>query len=241
MAPPRLVVLDADGTLVPEGSGSTPSDAAMEAVDAIRDRAELALASGRTEPDLRKVAEAAGIDRFVCELGGLVVDGDETWPTVAWDGDDPAEQIRASGVLEEIVDAFPDLAVDPYGHRVTVPVHGELSLDEIDEIAAIVDAHDGLCVLDNTVAGRIVVLHVAPEGLSKAAGLAALQDRLGIGPEATIVVGDSPEDAACHARARNVYIVADGTRGRVEAGNVVELEAPNGAGVAEAIRRAFDS
>lgn len=240
MTQPRLVVLDADGTLVPEGNGSIPSDEAMEAVERIRDRTELALASGRTEADLRKVADRAGIDRFVCELGGRVVDGDDAWSTVARDGDEPAEAIRASGVLDEIVDAVPDLAVDPYGHQVTVPVHGELSPDEIDEIEAIVGAHDGLCVLDNTVAGRIVVLHVAPEGLSKAAGVAALQDRIHIGPEATVVVGDSPQDAACHARARNVYIVADGTRGRVEAGNVVELDAGNGRGVAEAIGREFD-
>lgn len=240
MAAPRLVVLDADGTLVPEGNGSTPSDAAMQAVERIRDRTELALASGRTEPDLRKVARNAGIDRFVCELGGLVVDGDETWPAVAWDGDDPAEEIRASGVLDEIVDVFPDLSVDPYGHRVTVPVHGELSPEGIERIEAIVAGHAGLCVLDNTVAGRIVVLHVAPEGLSKAAGLAALQDRLGVEPSETIVVGDSPQDAGCHARARRVYIVGDGTAGRVEAGNVVTLDAPNGRGVAEAIGREFE-
>lgn len=239
---PELVVLDADGTLVPEGHGSTPSRQAMDAIEAIRDRTTLALVSGRTVPDTRKVAEAAGIDLFCAELGGVLVTPDGQRRTFPWDrAVDPVEAVHASGVVEAIRERYPALSVDEYGHRVTVPMSGEVAPEEIAEIRALVEAFDGdLTVLDNTVSGRIVVLHVGPAGVGKAAGVRALQEHLGVGPDATVMFGDSPEDASCHPCVRTLYLVANGIHSPVDGRHVVRTEGEDGTGVAWGLRREFE-
>lgn len=248
--PPRLVVLDADGTIVPEGAGSTPSPAAVSALTAVRraaaragDDLHLALVSGRTVPDTAKVARPVGVELFSAELGAvLVVPGREPEWTIAWEeASDPVDAVRASGVLDAVLEAYPDLDVDNrYGHRVSLPVSGELAPGDVAEIKTIVEATDPrFTALDNTVGGRIVVVHLAPRGVGKAAGVRALQDHLGVGSEETVLFGDSPEDAACHGCVRRVYLVANGTPGGVDSASVVRTRAANGKGVAEGLRREF--
>lgn len=238
---PELVVLDADGTLVPEGHGSTPSRQAMAVLDEVRDRTTLALVSGRTVPDTRKVAEAAGIDLFCAELGGVLVTPDGQRRTFPWDrAVDPVEAVHASGVVEAIRARYPTLSVDEYGHRVTVPLSGEATPEEVAEIRALVEGSDAdLTVLDNTVSGRIVVLHVGPVGVGKVAGVRALQEHLGVPPEATVMFGDSPEDASCHPCVRTLYLVANGIHGPIEDRHVVRTAGEDGAGVAWGLRREF--
>lgn len=239
--PPRLVILDADGTIVPEGAGSTPSPAALSALDAVRDRTTLALVSGRTARDTRKVAATAGIDLFSAELGGLLVaDGTETL-IIPWDRDvEPAQAVRQSGLVEQILEVYPGLSVDEYGHRITVPMSGDLDLEQVAAVRRLVEeADDRFTVLDNTVSGRVVVLHVGPRAVGKAAGVRALQDHLGVGPDETVMFGDSPEDAACHGCVARLYLVANGQPGPVPDRHVVWTEGEDGAGVAWGLRREF--
>lgn len=245
--PPRLVVLDADGTLVPEGAGSTPSRAALAALETARDAAEgrlhLALVSGRTVRDTRKVADPAGVELFSAELGAvLVVPGRAPELTIPWEHPgDPVDAVRDAGVLDAVLEAYPELSVDDrYGHRVSLPVSGRLGPADVAEIKAIVEDHDPrFTARDNTVGGRIVVVHLAPRGVGKATGVRALQAHLGVGPKETVLIGDSPEDAACHGCVRRVYLVANGTPGTVPDRHVVRTRADNGAGVAEGLGREF--
>lgn len=254
--PPRLVVLDIDGTLVNGGFRRPVDPAALDALMAARGRAQaqggevhVALITGRTAPDTLPVARAVGADAYACELGGLLVAGGEgdgdgaameafTFP---WDGaDDPADAVRASGLLDRVLAAHPGLRVDEFGHRCSVPLSGRLPASRVPGVRALVEGSDArFTALDNSVPDRLTILHVGPRGLGKAAGVRALRERFDVPADATVLFGDSPEDARCLDEVRTVYLVAPGGADGVGLGNVLRPPRPGGEGVAWGLGREF--
>jgi hydroxymethylpyrimidine pyrophosphatase-like HAD family hydrolase len=214
--PVGLVALDLDGTLL--GLDGSLSEAVREAVHAAAGRSELVVATGRSLHTTLPALAALGLDSgFVVASNGSVlarVDAGRArveW-TVTFDARPAVELVRAAlpdalfGVEElgrgyRVTEAFPDgeltgetevvglerLLADPV-NRVVVRTPDRAPSDFLTAVAAA-----GLQGL-NYVVGYTSWLDLMPPGVSKATALEDVRERLGVAPEATLAVGDGPND-----------------------------------------------
>lgn len=256
MIPTRAVYLDLDGTLLGHG-GSLLRDgdgafslAGARALEAChRAGAEVVLVSGRRRSMLFEDARILGAGAYAFEAGaGLVVDGETTWLTGAFQ---PAE----GATVHELIDATgaPALLLEHFagrlrhhepwhlGREVSHLFRGDVDAAEADALLAR-HGHDGLRLLDNGAARDGRVFHLVPDTVSKAGAVAAHMRIRGLAREECLAVGDSPEDLAIAGVVGAFWLVANalerdpGLRedaGR--AGNVRVAEAAHGGGVYEAV------
>ena len=196
---PRLVALDVDGTLVTYADFFDPPT--RQVVNAVRTTLQagvhVVLATGRslhsTIPVIDQLRLTEGF--AVCSNGAVVADVASRTPVhvVTFDASDPVQYFA-----EEIPDAV--LAIEELG--VGFRVTGDFPVGELDGRVTVV-THDEL--LDGPVT-RLVVrwpqgdrerlrrVDIMPEGVSKAAGLATVCEKLGFSRSDVMAVGDGHND-----------------------------------------------
>lgn len=224
--PMRCVYTDLDGTLLGrgasllrdgEGNFSLLGARALEAC--FRAEAEVVPVSGRTRQMLHEDCRLLGLTSYVYELGGgMVVDGEDT-PLA---GEGAYERIAESGTPQRLFERFPGRLEyhDPWhqGRTVTHLLRGLVDLDEANAILP-----DDQQLVDNgaispkptlpDLPGPPHAYHLAPRGVSKAAGVAAHMRARGYAREECIAVGDSREDVEMADQVGRFFLVANARAG----------------------------
>lgn len=210
-----LVALDIDGTLVDAEERATP--AVVEAVAAVRAAgAEVVLSTGRSVYGIGNIIDLLRLPagRCVASNGAVTF----TYPPVhikAAVTFDPAPAVRA--VLEQVPDALVAVEVVGHGFRAnrhfpTGEIGGQIWIEPLDDLVkqpvtrVIIrdpqsSAEDFLALADdvglqgtNYFVGFTAWLDLAPEGVTKAAALAALAAELGLRPTDVLAIGDGRND-----------------------------------------------
>ncbi|HSI26589.1 MAG TPA: HAD family hydrolase [Aeromicrobium sp.] len=212
---PKLVALDVDGTVVDEENRISP--AVARAVRAVVDAGiHVVVSTGRAVPGALEVVERLELPdgMAVCSNGAVLI-GFRPLEILEAITFDASEAVRR--VVERVPDAFVAVEEIGVGYRVNQPfpsgeIAGTITIEEVDSLIAepvtrvIVRApthdpeefHDlveGLGLTDiNYYIGYTAWLDLAPMGVSKASALSDVGDRLGIGAEDVLAVGDGFND-----------------------------------------------
>ncbi|MEP6665229.1 MAG: HAD family hydrolase [Nocardioidaceae bacterium] len=212
---PRLIALDIDGTLVDFDESVRPS--VIAAVQATRDAgAHVVLSTGRSVFSITRVIETFGLtDGYCVASNGAVT---FTYPpttvrsTITFD---PEPAVRA--VLEHVPDALVAVEVIGRGYRANRhfpdgEINGELWLESVDDLirepVTRVIIRDPQSSADEFIAlaerlglhgtnyfvGYTAWLDLAPEGVSKASGLADIAAELGVAQSDVLAIGDGRND-----------------------------------------------
>lgn len=212
---PRLVALDIDGTLLDAREHITP--AVRDAVRrAGRRGTHIVLATGRSTFGITRVAEDLELS------GGMTVasNGAVTfsyWPVEVCDTVrfDAREAVKL--LLEHVPDALVAVEVVGRGYRVNRhfpdgEITGEMWIESVDNLVA--DPVTRVIIRDpsqsaeefvelaerlglqgtNYFVGYTAWLDLAPEGVSKASGLAAVAERLQVAQSDVLAIGDGRND-----------------------------------------------
>lgn len=212
---PKLVALDVDGTIV--NGANELSDAVRDAVLGIRAAGiETVISTGRAIPGVVDTLGKLGFtDGYAVASNGAVVfqyNPVEVIHSVTFDA---SHAVRR--VMEQVPDAIVAVEDVGTGFRVNRPFpesefSGQFVIDDVDtliaepvtrvvirstdhspaEFTAIV--HDLGLTGTNYFIGYSAWLDLAPEGVSKASGLAFLGERLGIAQADILAVGDGNND-----------------------------------------------
>jgi HAD superfamily hydrolase (TIGR01484 family) len=212
---PRMVALDIDGTLLDAHEYITP--AVRNAVGRARDAgAHIVLSTGRSTFGITRVVEDLDL------TGGYAVasNGAVTfsyWPvevrsTTTFDARETVKLL-----LEQVPDAMVAVEVIGRGYRVNKPfphgeITGELWIESVDELVAepvtrviirdpsqsaeeFVELAERLGLQGtNYFVGYTAWLDLAPEGVSKASGLASIANVLGVDHTDVLAIGDGRND-----------------------------------------------
>ena len=204
MSPP--LVLDIDGTLT-DGDGAVDP----RVFDVLPDwDAPVVLATGKSFPYPVALLHFMGLPEVViAENGGVVCDGESV--TFAGDRD------RATAVAEAFVDRGGDLGwsgadlVNRW-RETEIAVH----IDADEALLREVADEFGMEVYDTGYA-----YHVKTPGVEKGVGLEALDESMGLDPDAFVAVGDSVNDASTFAVAGRSFAVANADEAATAAADVV--------------------
>jgi len=211
---PRLVALDVDGTLVDHENAMSP--AVHQVVNELRDSGvEVVISTGRAVPGVLNCADKLGFEGYaIASNGALVISYRpvEILHSVTFDA---SEAVRR--IVERIPEALVAVEEIGVGYRVSAPfpsgeINGTITVQEIDDLVAepvtrvviraperSVDEFHRLAEelgLEDTnyYVGYTAWLDIAPPGVSKASGLQALCDRLGVEAADVLAVGDGNND-----------------------------------------------
>ncbi|WP_343071792.1 HAD family hydrolase [Brevibacterium renqingii] len=219
---PHLIALDVDGTIV--GYDGSLSESVRRVLDRLAEEGHhLVISTGRALPGALEVVHALGIERgfVVCSNGSVVVRLDPELPlgwemhhVVSFDPRDALEKMREALPTALFLVEDPDLhrwasAEFPAGELAESDTLDIVDFDELltkratrivmrevngtaEEFAAAVDRL-GLHEVSYSV-GWSNWLDIAPEGISKASGLALVATELGVDHEHTIGAGDGLND-----------------------------------------------
>jgi 3-deoxy-D-manno-octulosonate 8-phosphate phosphatase KdsC-like HAD superfamily phosphatase len=206
----RAVALDLDGTLT---ENDHLAGAAMAAIKASRDERRMILVTGRIFDDLE--AAFPGLwrefDALVTENGAVLHTRCGAWPL-------------ASPVDPAVGCALAERGVVARAGRVLLALAG-------DDAATAVDVITGLGLDCQVVHNRGAAM-VLPAGVTKATGLLAALDELGLSAHNTIAAGDAENDLALLQAAEVGAAVANAVPS-VAAHADLHLGSRNGVGVAE--------
>lgn len=259
----RCLYTDLDGTLLglggslfadEKGGFSMMQARMLEA--AHRAGVEVVIVSGRREAQVREDARLIGQTSYIYEVGcGFVADREKTLLTGQWqprDGRSIYEQIEDLGLPQLLFEHFPGRLEyhEPWhiGRELSHLFRGDIDVAEANRVIREAGFTD-LRLLDNGAITRRMpgieqakAYHLVPEGVSKAAAIAAHMRARGYLPEECIAAGDSVEDLEAAAVVGHFYVVANGPEkdpnlraALANYGNVTVTEARNGAGVYEAV------
>lgn len=212
---PRLVALDIDGTLLDAHEYITPT--VREAVGRARDAgAHVVLSTGRSTFGTTRVIEDLDL------TGGYAVTSNGAvtfsyWPVEVMSTStfDARETVKL--LLEQVPDAMVAVEVIGRGYRVNKPfpvgeITGELWIESVEELVAepvtrviirdpsqsaeeFVELAERLGLQGtNYFVGYTAWLDLAPEGVSKASGLASIARILGVDPADVLAIGDGRND-----------------------------------------------
>lgn len=259
----RCAYTDLDGTLLGKGGSLFTDDAgafslsqakALQACD--RAGVEMVVVSGRREAQVHENARLMGQSSYIYEVGcGFVVDGEKTLLTGEWRPDDDRsvyERIAGLGIPELLFERFEGRLEyhEPWhrGRELSHLFRGDIDVEEANRLLG--EAGFGsLRLLDNgairtTMPGieQAKAYHLVPRGVGKANAIAAHMRARDYSPEECIAIGDSVEDLAAAEAVGHFYVVANGPEKDPGLGaamasypNSSVTEAPNGAGVYEAV------
>ena len=217
---PWLVALDIDGTLLDFGQPIAPP--VIEAIQAVAAAGHhVVLASGRSLVSMVDVFPMLGIASpyMVCSNGAVVVraddDGLRGWSVEHAVTFDPEPALRRLaehlpgaifavedvGVGFRLTDLFPDGELDGEHRVVTLE---DLWADEVSRVVVRAPksttdefhravAELGLAEVEYSI-GWSAWLDIAPQGVTKAAGLELVRTRLGVHPSRTMAIGDGHND-----------------------------------------------
>jgi hydroxymethylpyrimidine pyrophosphatase-like HAD family hydrolase len=242
----RAAYVDMDGTLLgrrasllldADGAFTLLGARALEAC--ARADVEVVPYSGRRQTTLLHDARMLGLASYIFEAGcGMVLDGE--LQRLAEEADDAAANAllleRYAGRLE---------MYDPWNRgRESSRLYLGRDVDAAEADALLAEAgHEHFRLVDNGVmhgaggAGR--AYHLIPRAASKARAVARHMQARGYAPEEVIAVGDSMEDMGAAAVVGTFWLVANALPEVHDAArrlaNVRIAEAPNGAGVYEAV------
>jgi len=204
------VALDLDGTLT---ENDHLAGAAMAAIKASRDERRMILVTGRIFDDLEAVFPGLWreFDALVTENGAVLHTRSAAWPL-------------ASPVDPAVGRALAERGVVTRAGRVLLALAG-------DDAATAVNVITGLG-LDYQVVHNRGAAMVLPAGVTKATGLLAALDELGLSAHNTIAAGDAENDLALLQAAEVGAAVANAVPS-VAAHADLHLGSRNGAGVAE--------
>jgi hydroxymethylpyrimidine pyrophosphatase-like HAD family hydrolase len=209
----RAVALDLDGTLA---VGDGVSDEILATIDETRSDRAVLLVTGRVRSDLDKVFPGltAHFDAVLTENGAVL------------------STSKTSRLLYEPVDVEVDKVLAARG---VTAARGEvlLAIDGRDGVVAsqvIADLGLDCQVVHNR--GSAMIL---PAGVTKAAGLLAALDALGLSLHNTIAVGDAENDLSLLRGVELGAAVADAVPSLVDHADLV-LDHPNGGGVVALLR-----
>ena len=206
----RAVALDLDGTLA---ENDLLAETAMTAIRASRDERRIILVTGRVFDDLE--AAFPGLwrefDALVTENGAVLHTGSGAWPL-------------ASPVDPAVGRALAERGVASRAGRVLLALGG-------DDAASAVDVITGLGLDCQVVHNRGAAM-VVPAGVTKATGLLAALDELGLSAHNTIAAGDAENDLALLQAAEVGAAVANAVPSLVSHADL-HLGSRNGAGVTE--------
>jgi hydroxymethylpyrimidine pyrophosphatase-like HAD family hydrolase len=243
----RAAYLDMDGTLLGRGASLFhDADGAFTMLGAraleacARADVEVVPYSGRRQSTLLHDTRMLGVRSYIFEAGcGMVLDGEIEW--LAESGDDAAANelllSRYAGRLEQY---------DPWqrGRESSRLYLGrDVSVFEADELLT-EEGFEGWRLVDNGLlhgAGDADAraFHLVPRAASKARAVAAHMQARGYAVDETIAVGDSMEDMGAASVVGTFWLVANALPEVHDAARALEnvrvAEAPNGAGVYEAV------
>lgn len=271
----RVLYTDIDGTMVgPLGnllwdSGRSPTTTAADAlVRAASEGLEIVPLTGRSRHGMFELARVLGLPTYFCELGAVrvydrgaevVVDRGAGPPP---DGEGRLESTFAAlqrGAMA-LMAAFPG-RLEPHtpwneGRDASFLVRGGIEAGAAEAVLAEAGLGWASCV-DNGVlprrfesmpdVERAHVYHLTPQGVSKAAAIAADQARRGLSPSECAMVGDAAADVDCRSEVGRCFLVRNGLlkdpglRWVETAGSGVEVTgSTHGGGFAEVVHQLLD-
>lgn len=214
-APPRLVALDIDGTLVDFQEQLSP--VVRRAVLGARDAgAHVVLATGRSVFGIERIIDLLGLTEGHCVASNGAVTF--SYPPVTLTSSttfDPRQAVLA--VLERVPDALVAVEVIGRGYRANKmfpdgEITGEMWIESVDDLirepvtrVIIRDpqssAEDFVALArelglhgTNYFVGYTAWLDLAPDGVSKASALAQVAATLGVEQHETLAIGDGRND-----------------------------------------------
>jgi hydroxymethylpyrimidine pyrophosphatase-like HAD family hydrolase len=212
---PALVALDIDGTLADAREHITPvvRDAVLRTRDA---GTHIVLSTGRSTFGIVRVLEVLDLsDGYVVASNGAVTFS--YWPVEVVDTTtfDARETVKL--LLEHVPDALVAVEVIGRGYRVNRPfpdgeITGEMWIEPVEDLVA--EPVTRVIIRDpsqsaeefvglaerlglhgiNYFVGYTAWLDLAPEGVSKASGLASIAERLGVDRRDVLAIGDGRND-----------------------------------------------
>jgi len=212
---PRLVALDIDGTLLDASEHIAPT--VRLAVGRARDAgAHVVLSTGRSTFGLTRIVEALELpDGLAVASNGAVTFS--YWPVEVCDTVtfDAREAVKL--LLEHVPDALVAVEVVGRGYRINRhfpdgEITGEMWIESVEELVSepvtrviirdpsqsaeeFVELAERLGLHGtNYFVGWTAWLDLAPEGVSKASGLASVADRLGVDRSDVLAIGDGRND-----------------------------------------------
>lgn len=259
----RCLYTDLDGTLLGLGgslfadeTGAFSMTQARLLEVAHRSGIEVVIVSGRRETQVHEDARLMGQDSYIYEVGcGFVAGGEKTLLTGEWqprDGLTIYQQIERLGVPQLLFENFPGRLEyhEPWhlGRELSHLFRGDIDVERANQLIREAGFED-LRLLDNGAITRRMpgieqtkAYHLVPEGVSKAAAVAAHMRARGYAPEECIAAGDSVEDLEMARAVGHFYVVANGPekdpnlrKAMGSYDNVTVTEGRNGAGVYEAV------
>lgn len=243
------IYTDLDGTLFAPGGrllaadDLSPSVATAQALVALRQaNIEVIIVTGRNRVQGEEIMRLLNIPTFIGELGCVIqkdfgakaqigyalgdwkdaVLGEGLAPGRLPANTVPADLIRQSGVIEQLMEAFPGKfeVHNPYRvtREVTLPFRGQV---DYEEARRILDACPlPLQLLDNglinplkhtlTDCSEIHVYHLMPRGTSKSQAVAADMLERGLSRSQTIAAGDAVGDMAMSEQAGSFVLINKG-------------------------------
>jgi HAD superfamily hydrolase (TIGR01484 family) len=212
---PRLIALDIDGTLVDaEENVSAAVHAAVQG--ALAAGAHVVLSTGRSVFGIGRIIDKLALPgEYAIASNGAVTFTYPPIEVVSAVTFDAGEAVRM--LLEHVPDALVAVEVVGRGYRVnrlfpTGEITGEMWQQPVDELVA--EPVTRVIIRDpsasaeefielagklglrgtNYFVGYTAWLDLAPEGVSKASGLAEVADRLGVSPAEVLAIGDGRND-----------------------------------------------
>lgn len=251
VGPVEVVYTDVDGTLTHDGSllHHPLEGPCLHAVTGLhglhRKGVKIVPVSGRTSRELGTLARLVGARTWIAEMGSVIHHPGGRTRVYDAREDAPAEAFRAAGVVEALVEAFPERVEPhtPWFHErtYTLPLRGRVDVAEATRVAR--EVMPGVRVVDNGVTPHhgdldleeVHVHHVLYEDVTKARAVARDLERRGVPPERAVAIGDSPADATMAGSVGTFFLVDP--RCRVpETGNVVVTSGTSNRGFLEAVR-----
>ena len=261
----RCLYVDMDGTLLGPGGGLLAgSDGAVSLLGVraiaacLRADVEVVVMSGRRRVVAMEDARLFGQASCIFETGaGVVLDGETHWLTGDWQPGAQSihEQISASGAPSLLLAHFAGQLEQhvPWhtGREVSHLLRGLVDVEQADALLA-AEGHRTLRLIDNGAVRRrspalaalpeVRAYHLRPEGVSKAAAVAAHQRMRGLEPGECAAAGDSREDLAVASVVGTFWLVANALEHdsgiaalAARRANVRVAEGSHGAGVYEAV------
>jgi len=211
----RALATDYDGTIAHHGAVDT---ATIDALCAFKNSGrKVLLVTGREMHDLRSVfSEIPLFDRIVAENGGVLYNPEKN-----------EERLLAPAPPETFIDALREASVKSLSVGKVIVATQEVYLGVVEK--AICECEVDLQIILNK--GSLMVL---PSGITKATGLRAACDDLGIEPSSVVAVGDAENDLVFFKACGYAAAVANALP-EVKAAADITMVGDHGTGVRELI------
>ena len=232
---PRLIACDVDGTLLPEGHAVLAPET-ITLIDKLLDAGIVFVpASGRQHANLQRVfAPFAGRLPFVAENGTIAFLGEETVFRAQMNPELGREVVRAildREHCEALVSGARISYIQPKDPQFTRFMREEIHYEctVVDNLLDIPEPYSKISAYHPSASDEapywrerfgarctvavsgLTWVDLMPQGISKASGLAALCERLGIAPAECLAIGDNDNDVEMFGLVGHAIAMASGS------------------------------